>query len=78
MPCWQRQAEAATAPASLELATNEELVAELLRRETFAGVIIRQVESFKGPIRTQWRWDAKHCDQLAIIDAIRPQMESNP
>ncbi len=35
----------------LELATSQELVAELMRRSTFQGLVIRRPEDYKG----QWK-----------------------
>lgn len=58
----------------LELATVDELVAELLRRSTFRGLILRQRESFKGLPLFEWRWDCRNCDPVEVMAVILPRV----
>lgn len=61
--------------AALEMATTDELVAELLRRETFRGLILRQQESFKGPCLPEWRWDVKNCNAVEVMRQMLAQLD---
>lgn len=45
-----------TTAEALELATNEELVAELMRRTTFRGIVLWMRENYRGVPDKQWRW----------------------
>ena len=57
--------------ADLELATNQELIDELLRRSTFGGVIIWNPDQVKGqcgavtimPMQVAWR----NCDKRGAV-----------
>jgi hypothetical protein len=68
--CFQKTAARLNEPSALESATNEELIAELLRRTTFRGVIAWQEESFKGEPKTDWRWRAMNCDPVATMQEM--------
>jgi hypothetical protein len=59
----------------LELATTDELIKELLNRSTFRGLIVYQQHNFKGPCETTWRWEARHCEPLEIIDQLGSHFE---
>jgi hypothetical protein len=61
----------------LELATVDELVAELKRRPTFRGVILRQRESFKGRPLDEWRWDANNCDGNQVLSALAGRLRES-
>lgn len=65
------------AAAPLELATTEELVNELIRRETFRGVIAWQQGSFKGPLLTDWQWRYKSCDPAGVFTELAENIKGN-
>lgn len=55
----------------LEYHTSEELVAELMRRNTFAGIVIRSTEEVKKDINLlqgwQVSWKGINLEQLSIL-----------
>jgi hypothetical protein len=53
--------------SDLELASNDELIHELLKRSTFRGVVIMQRENFRGPDSHEWRWAARNCDVMMVL-----------
>ena len=66
-------------PTNLDMATNQELIEELLRRSSFAGILVwfpdgdakvRDGDDFTGDMRAHWRnctsEQAVHNLQLAI------------
>ena len=59
---------------TIELFTNEQLIDELLRRSTFRGVIVYQKENFKGPCLDDWRYEARNCDPIEVIEGVLPQI----
>lgn len=60
--------------SDLESATNDELIAELLRRSTFRGVLLYQLANFKGTPEDAWRWEARNCSPTEIIRLVLPQI----
>lgn len=55
----------------LQEATIDELVAEILSRQTFRGIILRQEGSFKGVSQPEWRWDCgKGTTAAWVIDVL--------
>lgn len=60
----------------LEAAPVAELIAELLRRTTFRGVVAWQAESFKGTLDTGWQWRSSNCDAALsfqeLAEKVRP------
>jgi hypothetical protein len=80
--CWDCVTRAAKAPTSLELATTEELIAELLRRDTFRGTILCQQGSYRGTPEeisgeTHWNWHARNCDPLEVIQKMLPMIQAH-
>jgi hypothetical protein len=60
-------------PSSLELATSDELMAELLGRSTFRGVVVWQPEAWKGgdgETPTNFRWESRNCDEVRLLRHI--------
>lgn len=60
----------------LELATVADLVAELLRRDTFRGLVVWQQESFKGICRDQWQYRASNCDPAEVVTQLASALET--
>lgn len=58
----------------LELASNDELIEELLRRPTFRGVILWQSEQFRGRGEDEWKWRSMNCDAREIVGLLGPQL----
>ncbi len=57
----------------IDLATNEELIEELMRRATFRGVVVWQRESFKDDYdNDQFRWRSVHCSPHLLLTNILP------
>lgn len=63
-------------PTALELATNQELIDELLRRYSFRGILAYQEECYKDRPKDDWRWEVRNCDTgtfQEIADNLRGQ-----
>lgn len=60
----------------IESMTDAELIAELLQRATFRGLIVWQKSNYKNnePDDTDWRWESRHCDPVKVIEEIGPQI----
>lgn len=63
-------------PTDIQLASIEELVEELMRRETFRGVVIWQRENFKGDYSglANFRWRSQRCDVDIVCESLLPGM----
>ena len=59
----------------LELATNAELVAELMRRTTFRGLVAWQETSFTGKCRSEWQWRVNNCDGIEISEGLAKELQ---
>jgi len=61
---------------AVNLATTEELVAELRARANFRGVVMWQ-PNYNGEANTSWQWHSMNCDAAIvcreIADSISPQ-----
>jgi len=59
-------------PDSLKLATNDELIQELISRTTFRGTVCWQRANFKEgqPDDTDWSWRAANCNAEKVFRAM--------
>lgn len=59
--------------STLESFSREELIAELLARPTFRGMIVYQKADFKpGLPDDAWRWESRRCDPIKVWEQIGP------
>jgi hypothetical protein len=69
-------------PEGLEFHTTQELIAELMRRKTFLGVVVHSAEDLKGPTWTGERVFKVHFNSnlsqeeaRRLLDAVTDHME---
>lgn len=58
----------------LRFATVEQLINELMSRQTFRGLIAFQRDSFKGQPKSEWGWRANNCDGRIIAKELSENM----